>query len=308
MVEKILCKSALSGNGIRSPGGLGVMQFSGGAGMMGKAFPVLSQEEKTSLVKAALDGGVNWFDTAELYGFGQSERNLSEALQSLGIREGEVVVTNGSRFSGPRAISREHRVRLDVRNPSSACYTSPSFLRRRRRWTPWQPGSRTQIRSVGMPTLQRRAHAQTATALANNRAGTNQILQPGSPRIKAMGPADGRNWASPVAYPVGIRIIKQNFPNPDLLANKGFFYRARLKRGIETTRPLVAAMEKIGEKYAATVGQVALSWLVSFHGETVLTIPGATKVHQVEQNAGALKFQLSQEELDQLDQLSKAFL
>src|SRR5512139_1904190 len=117
MTEKIgIQKRSLGATGIQvTPVGLGVMQFSGGAGMMGKAFPVISQEEKTSIVKAALDGGINWFDTAELYGFGQSERNLSAALQSLGIPAGAVVVATKwwPLFRTAGNIPKSIAVRLD---------------------------------------------------------------------------------------------------------------------------------------------------------------------------------------------------
>ena len=86
-----------------TPIGLGVMDFSGGGGLIGRAFPVISQEGKTAIVKAALDGGINWFDTAELYGAGLSERSLSEALKALGKSDDEVVITT-KWF--PRATSR----------------------------------------------------------------------------------------------------------------------------------------------------------------------------------------------------------
>ena len=75
-----------------SPIGLGMMEFSGGGGLLGAAFPVISQEEKNATVSAALDGGVNWFDTAELYGVGVSEASLAAALKAAGKSDGEVVV------------------------------------------------------------------------------------------------------------------------------------------------------------------------------------------------------------------------
>jgi aryl-alcohol dehydrogenase-like predicted oxidoreductase len=67
-----------------TPIGLGVMEFAGGGGLMGFAFPVMTQEEKNAIVKAALDGGINWFDTAELYGAGVSEASLAAALKAAG--------------------------------------------------------------------------------------------------------------------------------------------------------------------------------------------------------------------------------
>ena len=74
--------------------GLGVMQFAGGNGLFGKVFPILSQEEKNAIIQAALDGGINWFDTAELYGFGRSEEGLSAGLKAAGIQNGERLPTD----------------------------------------------------------------------------------------------------------------------------------------------------------------------------------------------------------------------
>jgi aryl-alcohol dehydrogenase-like predicted oxidoreductase len=42
-----------------TPIGLGVMEFSGGGGLLGYVFPVIPQEEKNAIIKAALDGGIN---------------------------------------------------------------------------------------------------------------------------------------------------------------------------------------------------------------------------------------------------------
>jgi aryl-alcohol dehydrogenase-like predicted oxidoreductase len=75
-----------------TPIGLGMMEFAGGGGLMGSAFPVISQENKNATVKAALDGGINWFDTAELYGAGVSEASLSTALKAAGKKDSEIVV------------------------------------------------------------------------------------------------------------------------------------------------------------------------------------------------------------------------
>ena len=75
-----------------SPVGLGMMEFGGGGGLLGAAFPKITQEVKNATVQAALDGGINWFDTAELYGLGVSEASLVAALKSAGKGDDEVVV------------------------------------------------------------------------------------------------------------------------------------------------------------------------------------------------------------------------
>jgi aryl-alcohol dehydrogenase-like predicted oxidoreductase len=75
-----------------TPIGLGVMQFAGGGSYAGFMFPVMPQAEKDAIVQAALDGGINWFDTAELYGAGVSERSLAAALHAAGRTNDDVVV------------------------------------------------------------------------------------------------------------------------------------------------------------------------------------------------------------------------
>lgn len=61
------------------------------------------------------------------------------------------------------------------------------------------------------------------------------------------------------------------------------------------------------EIYGDGASEVALNWLIHFHGDTVVAIPGATKEHHVKENTGAISFRLSDEELAQLDQVSAVF-
>jgi aryl-alcohol dehydrogenase-like predicted oxidoreductase len=75
-----------------TPIGLGVMELSGGGGLLGHVFPIIPQEEKNAIIKAALDGGINWFDTAEMYGGGVSEQSLAVGLKAAGKPDSEVVV------------------------------------------------------------------------------------------------------------------------------------------------------------------------------------------------------------------------
>lgn len=60
-----------------TPIGLGVMELAGGGGLFRRAFPVIPQSDKNAIIQAALDGGINWFDTAELYGAGVLECSLA---------------------------------------------------------------------------------------------------------------------------------------------------------------------------------------------------------------------------------------
>lgn len=323
MAEKIVMQMrSLGGTGIQvTPIGLGVMQFSGGAGPFGAAFPVMTQEEKTSLVKTALEGGINWFDTAELYGFGQSERNLSQALQILGIKIGAVVVATKwwPLFRTARNIQHSIKDRLDYLNPYPIdlyyVHQPFSFSSLEAEMDAMADlVAAGKIRSVGVSNFsaERMRHAHTALAKRGLKLAANQVHYSLAHRkIEADGTLQAAQelGVSIVAYtPLEYGLLTGIYhKNPALLEKKPFFRRRGLQRRMEATRPLVTAMEEIAAKYYATAGQVALNWLVSFHGDTVLAIPGATKASQVEQSAEVMKFNLSEEELDRLDQLSKGF-
>jgi aryl-alcohol dehydrogenase-like predicted oxidoreductase len=75
--------------------------------------------------------------------------------------------------------------------------------------------------------------------------------------------------------------------------------------GLDRSEPLIDAMRDIAANHQATVGQVALAWLVDYYGGTVIPIAGASKPHHAEDSAGALKVHLSADELERLSHLSK---
>jgi aryl-alcohol dehydrogenase-like predicted oxidoreductase len=84
--------------------------------------------------------------------------------------------------------------------------------------------------------------------------------------------------------------------------------RKFMMRGmIKESADVVAELTKLAEKYSVTPAQAALNWLINFQGETVVAIPGASKVQQAEDNAGAMDFQLTDDEIAQLDVLSRQF-
>jgi aryl-alcohol dehydrogenase-like predicted oxidoreductase len=109
-----------------------------------------------------------------------------------------------------------------------------------------------------------------------------------------------------IAYtPLASGLLTGKFhKQPELLQAKSWLWRANLKRGLEKSRPLVDALAQIGSRYEATAAQVALNWVIHGHGETVVTIPGATKVLQAQESASAMRFKLSNEEIARLNALS----
>ncbi len=76
-------------------------------------------------------------------------------------------------------------------------------------------------------------------------------------------------------------------------------------KGTEALAPVVALLRRVGERYGKSPAQVALRWLIE--NESVLPIPGAKNGKQAAENAGALTFSLTPEEIEGLSQATKAW-
>lgn len=304
-----------------TPIGLGMMEFSGGGGLMGFAFPVIAQEEKNATVQAALDGGINWFNSAELYGNGISEASLATALKAAGKADQEVVVATKwwPLFRTARNISRtiQDRTRfLDGYSISLYMVHQPfSFSTPEAEMDAMADLVEAgKIRSVGVSNFnpERMRRAFQALQKRGLPLAVNQV------RYSLLDRSIETNGILDTAKELGITIIAYTplasglltgkyHKNPELLQKKSLFWRARLQGGVDRSRTLVMAMDEIGAKYNATPAQVALNWVIHSHGETIVTIPGATKVRQAEESAGAMKFRLSEDEIARLDELSRGF-
>jgi aryl-alcohol dehydrogenase-like predicted oxidoreductase len=302
-----------------TPIGLGMMEFAGGGGLMGVAFPIISQDEKNATVRAALEGGINWFDTAELYGKGVSETSLAMALKAAGKNDQDVVVATKwwpllrTARNIPHSIQDRLRF-LDGYSISLYMVHQPfSFSSPEAEMDAMADLVEAgKIRSVGVSNFNA-THMRRAQEQLKKRGlplAANQVLYSLLDRsIESNGILDTAKelGVTIIAYtPLASGLLTGKYhKNPELLQKKNLFWRSRLQRGLEKSRPLVQAMEEIGARYNATPAQVALNWVIHFHGESIVTIPGATKAHQAEESAGALKFKLAADELARLDELSR---
>lgn len=302
-----------------TPIGLGMMEFSGGGGLMGFAFPVITQEEKNAIVRAALDGGINWFDTAELYGNGLSEASLAAALKAAGKADQDVVLATKwwplFRTAGNISRTIQDRTRfLDGYSISlHQVHHTFSFSSPEREMDAMADLVEAgKIRSVGVSNFNAKKMRRAFLRLEKRGMplAANQVLYSLLDRsIETNGILDTAKelGITIIAYtPLASGLLSGKYhKNPELLRKKSFFWRARLQGGVDKSRTLVTAMDEIGAKYNATPAQVALNWVIHFHGETIVTIPGATKVRQAEESAGAMKFRLSDDEMARLDELSR---
>jgi aryl-alcohol dehydrogenase-like predicted oxidoreductase len=302
-----------------SPIGLGVMEFAGGKTLIGSMFPVIPQEEKNAIIQAALDGGINWFDTAEMYGAGESEQSLATALKAAKRTDDEVIIETKwmplLRTAGniPKTIGDRLRF-LDGYSIGVYLVHQP--------WSFSSPEAEMdamaglvetgKIRSVGVSNFDakrmRRAHAelekrglplvvnQMRYSLLDRSIETNGVLE----TARELG-------VTIVAYtPLGSGLLTGKYhKNPELLKKQPLFRRGMMQRKLESSRPLVMALEDIAVKYEVTAAQVALNWVINAQGDIVVTIPGATKVRQAQESAAAMSFKLSKDEIERLNELSR---
>ena len=80
--------------------------------------------------------------------------------------------------------------------------------------------------------------------------------------------------------------------------------RAYRDENLARTLPLVEELRSIGMARGVSSSQVALAWVITFYGETVVAIPGATSPDHARENAAAMKLSLTKAELSRLDRAS----
>ena len=305
-----------------TPIGLGCWQFSSGFGFVGGFWEALAPETVNEIVGAALAGGINWFDTAEAYGKGRSEQALSRALAANGRKDGEVVVATKwwplLRTAASIGETIEERLRClggfsidlhQVHQPFSFSSVEAEMEAMA------ALVAAKKIRAVGVSNFSaakmRRAHSALARhgiPLASNQVRYSLVDR----KIETNGILDAAKelGVTIIAYsPLEQGILSGKFHDDPGLIKKSPGPRkwmpAFRAKGLARSRPLVEELKKIAAAHGVTATQVALAWLVTFHGDTVVAIPGASRRRHVEENVGAMKLSLSQLELRRIDALSR---
>ncbi len=301
-----------------SPIGLGAMQFAGGTGYFRYYLSPIAPDCMDEIVQVALDKGMNWIDTAEIYGRGASERAVAHGLSSAGKSPGDAII-----------VTKWMPVMKSAKSISNAAEKSISRLE------PYpidlylvhQPYSRSSvksqmdamadlvdsglIRAVGVSNFSQSKMISAYEAL-NERGvplATNQVqFSLLHRKIEYNGVLETAKdlGVTITAYtPLGMGILSGKLhSNPELFNSMPRFRRFRFRGKIKKTKPLIDLLQAIAHEHEATAAQVALSWTTNYHGDTVVAIPGASKTYQAEQNAGAMRVSLTSEQMDTLSTLS----
>jgi len=304
-----------------TPIGLGTWQFSEGrAGAIGQWAPV-SKDDTNKIIQEAFSGGINWFDTAEIYGRGRSEKALSIGLRNIGVEDGNVVIATKwfPLFRLSSSLEKTFKDRQEALFPYHIDLHQIHF-----------PGSLSSIKkqadalanlmeeglikaagvsnfsAAQMTTvheqLSKRGFSlstnQVAYSLLNRHIESNGILN----QAKELG-------ITIIAYsPLEMGLLTGKFhQDSDLINNRPIARRAKLKSKLKQSQELISALSKIAEKHQATISQVALNWIISYNRGKVVAIPGASKPKHAKESAGAMSFQLDEHEIGYLDSLSQKF-
>jgi aryl-alcohol dehydrogenase-like predicted oxidoreductase len=294
-----------------------------GLGCMGMSFsyapPFPDKQEMISLLRTAVDRGITFFDTAEVYGPHTNEELVGEALAPL--RDRVVIATkfgfnlnlNGS--PGWQGLnSRPERIRQVAEASLKRLRTDVIDLFYQHRVDPDVPIEDVAgavkdlihagkvkhfgLSEAGVGTI-RRAHAvQPVTALQNEyslwwRKPEAEVI----PTLEELG-------IGLVAYsPLGKGFLTGKM-NENTEIGKGDF-RSTLPRFTPEARKanqaVVDLLTSIGKKKEATPAQVALAWLLA-QKPWIVPIPGTTKLHRLDENIGALAIELTPDDLRQIDE------
>jgi aryl-alcohol dehydrogenase-like predicted oxidoreductase len=304
-----------------TPIGLGAWQFSQGVGMGGSFWPSIDDDAIAAVVRAARDGGISWFDTAEAYGRGRSERMLAAALSRAGTAPGSVVVATKWQplARTARSIGRTIETRIACLAPYPVDLLQVHH--------PWSLSSikaqmrafaalvhAKKIRAAGVSNFSARqmeqAHAALAAGgvpLASNQVRFNLLDR----RIEANGvlASARRLGVTVIAWsPLAQGLLTGRFhDDPALvvrLAPGRRFLNGITPARLAATAPLIDTLRAVAAAHGISVAQAALAWTVRFHDGAVVAIPGASKPRQATESAEAMLVKLSPKELADIDAAS----
>lgn len=280
-----------------------------------------SADQLREAFKAAIEAGTTFFDTAEIYGFGLSEEFLGQFMQQtnqpvkMATKYGPVPW----RFTAESvsdALSASLK-RLQVQSVALYQVHWPFnfFMSQQTLMNALADEvKRGRIEAVGVSNYSadqmREAHSllagrgvplavnQVRYSLLTRQIETNGILNTArqldvtilaySPL--AQGLLTGKYTADGSKKPNGARRIDPRFSAD----------------GLKKIAPVTSLLRQLGEQHGHTPAQVALNWLIA--QGYVIPIAGAKTAEQVRQNAGALGWRLSEDEVAQLEQVSRPWL
>lgn len=309
---------------------LGAMTFGSGFFGIGEVDQGLADR----MVARALDAGINFFDTADVYSRGESEQILGRALKNAGVRRDEVVVATKVRGSmsdaAQEGIGDVNNVGLSRKHILAGCdaslqrlgtdYIDLYQIHGYDPVVPWEETLRAlddlvrqgKVHYVGCSNLAVR-HIMKANALAD---------MPGYARfisLQAYYSLVGRDLEHellPLCHEEGLGVMvwsplaggfltgkyrREDEHDPEGARRTNFDFPPVDK---ETGYDVVEALDAMATSKNATIPQLALGWLLHQPGVSSIII-GAKTMDQLEDNLGAVDISFTDEEYERLDALTR---
>ena len=305
MEQRQLGKTAMKVSAL----GLGLMSMSG---VYGNA----NDEESISLIHYALDQGINFLDSADMYGWGHNETLLGKALKGrrdkaiVATKFGQVKLADGKQAVDGRpeyviqaceaslkrlgidVIDLYYQHRVDANTPIEDTVGAMKRL-----------VEQGKVRALGLsearPDTIRRAHKVHPIAAVQNEYSL-LYRKEGEETLKAT----RELGITLVPYaPLGRSMLtgtvhgKADLPEGDRRLQHPRFQGDALDRNVD----LVKKLEAIAAEKKCTPAQLVLAWLLA-QGKDIVPIPGTKRKQRVDENVAALKLKLSNEDLKRISE------
>jgi aryl-alcohol dehydrogenase-like predicted oxidoreductase len=289
-----------------------------GLGLMGMSefYGASDEGESIATIHRALDLGVSFLDTADMYGSGHNEELLGRALK--GRRDQAIVATKFGNVRGPNGERLGISGKPDY--VRSACEASLKRLKievidlyYQHRVDPSTPIEDTvgamaelvkqgKVRHLGLseaaPQTIRRAHAVHPIAALQ----TEYSLWSRDPEDGVLATTRALGIGFVPYAPLGRGFLTGRFQKPDDLQD-GDFRKSSPRWSAENFRKnldLVAKVKEIAAERRCTPAQLALAWVLA-QGEDIVPIPGTRHVERLEENVAAVDVRLTDDDLRRLD-------
>lgn len=265
--------------------------------------------------QAAIDRGITFLDTAEVYGLGKSEELLGKFIKetSASAQIATKYMPLPWRFRqqdvADAVTASLQRLKLPAMDLYQVHFPAPSFLNQAGLMNALADEvEQGRIKAVGVSNYNaaqlREAHqllARRGVTLAVNQMRYSLITR----EIETNGVLDAAHelGVTILAYsPLAQGLLTGKYTATNLPSGARSLDRRFQSAGLQKLQPVLEKLNQLGQKYSKTPAQVALNWLICQQG--VIPIPGIKTAAQVEQNAGALGWELSAAELIELGQIS----
>lgn len=281
----------------------------------------LKEEESREIIKRAIELGINYFDTANVYSLGRSEEILGRALKDFAKRD-EVVITtkvHGKMHDGPNGSGLSRKVIMtEIDNSLKRLGTDYVDVYMIHRWDYNTPIEETmealndvvragKARYIGASAMFAHQFQKALYVSDKNNYARFKVMQNHYNLIyreeeREMIPLCIEEKIAITPYsPLASGRLARDWSETTKRLETDFIAKGKYDSTMENDRLVVKRLEEIANKYNVNRSQVALAWLLS-HDILAAPIVGATKISQLEGAVGALKVKLTEEDIKYMEE------